>query len=46
MLFFVDGDRPYSFIRRAQGSDLLVKITPTKSRTLYEWYKRAKSKNV
>jgi len=42
VFLFVDGDRPYSFIRRAERERfVVVKFTPTKSTTLYEWYRRA-----
>lgn len=42
VFMFVDGDRPYSFMRRAERERFVVeKFTPTKSRTIYEWYRRA-----
>ena len=42
VFIFPDGDKPWSFIRRAERERFVVeKFTPTKSRTIAEWYKRA-----
>jgi hypothetical protein len=42
VFIFPDGDRPLSFIRRAERERFVVeKFTPTKSTTICEWYKRA-----
>jgi hypothetical protein len=42
VFLFLDGDRPYSFIRRAERERfVVVKFTPTRSTTIYEWYNRA-----
>lgn len=45
VFIFPDGDRPYSFIRKAERERFVVKkFTPTKSATIYEWYKREQLK--
>ncbi len=42
VFIFPDSDDPVSFIRRAERERfVVVKFTPTKSRTIAEWYKRA-----
>jgi hypothetical protein len=41
VFLFVDGDRPLSFIRRAERERfVVVKCTPTRSEAIYEWHKR------
>jgi len=41
VVLMVDGDSPFSFIRRSERDRFVIeKFTPTSSHTLYEWHKR------